>query len=45
MNNLVSCKYELCYIDGGSDYAHIGAKDFSEIVKILDDETEIKGDV
>ena len=42
VNNLVSCKYELCYIDGGSYYAHIGAKDFSKIVKILDDGTEVK---
>lgn len=41
-HDLVSCRCELCYIDGGSYYAHIGAKDFSKIVKILDDVTEIK---
>lgn len=43
VHNLVSWKCESCYIDGGSYYAHIGAKDFSQIVKILDDGTEIKG--
>lgn len=42
VHNLVSCKCESCYIDGGDDYLHIGAKDFSKIVKILDNETEIK---
>lgn len=44
VHDLVSCKCELCYIDGGSYYDHIGAKDFSKIAKILDDVTEIKGD-
>lgn len=44
VHDLVSCKCESCYIDGGSYYAHIGAKDFSKIVKILDDGTEVKGD-
>ncbi len=42
-HDLVTCKCESCYIDGGSYYAHTGAKDFSQIVKILDDGTEIKG--
>ncbi len=42
VHDLVSCKCKSCYIDGGSYYAHIGAKDFSKIVKILDDGTEIK---
>lgn len=37
MHDLVSCKCESCYIDGGSYYAHIDAKDFSKIVKIMDD--------
>ena len=41
VHDLESCKCESCYIDGGSYYAHIGAKDFSKIVKILDDETEV----
>lgn len=44
VHDLVTCKCESCYIDGGNYYAHIGAKDFSKIVKILDDGTEIKGD-
>lgn len=39
--DLVSCKCELCYIDSGSYYAHIGANDFSKIVKLLDDKTEV----
>ncbi len=44
VHDLVSCKCESCYIDGGNYYAHIGAKDFSKIVKILDDGTEVKSD-
>lgn len=40
---LVSCKCEACYIDGGKDYSHIGVKDFSKIVKIFNDGTEFKG--
>lgn len=43
LHELVSCKYEACYIDGGSYYTHIGGKDFSKIVKIFDDGTEVKG--
>lgn len=43
VHNLVSCKCESCYIDGGSYYTHIGAKNFSKIVKIFDDRTEVKG--
>lgn len=39
---LLTCKCESCYIDGGNYYSHIGAEDFSKIVKILDDGTEIK---
>ncbi len=42
MHDLVFCKCESCYIDGGSDYTHIGAKDFSKIAKILDDISDIK---
>ncbi len=45
VHDLVSCKCKACYIDGGSYYAHIGAKDFGKIVKILDDGTEVKGDI
>lgn len=44
VHDLAFCKCESCYIDGGSYYAHIGAKDFSKMVKILDDRTELKGD-
>lgn len=28
LHELVSCKCDACYIDGGSYYSHIGAKDF-----------------
>lgn len=42
VHDLVSCKCESCYIDGGSYYAHIGAKDFSKIVKIEDDSCKVK---
>lgn len=44
VHDLVSYKCESCYIDRGSYYAHIGEKDFSKIVKILDDGTEVKAD-
>ncbi|MCI9016910.1 MAG: hypothetical protein HFJ53_07095 [Clostridia bacterium] len=45
VHDLVSCKCESCYIDGGRYSAHIGAKDFNKIVKIFDDGTEVKGDL
>ena len=35
LHDLVICKCEACYIDGRSYYSHIGAKDFSKIVKTL----------
>ena len=41
MHNLVSCKCESCYIDGGKNYLHFGGKDFSKILIIFDDGTEI----
>ena len=44
VHDLVFCKCESCYIDDGSYYAHIGAKDFCKIVKIMDDRTEVKCD-
>lgn len=44
VHDLVSCKCEPCHIDGRGHYTHIGAKDFSKIVKILDDGTEVKVD-
>ncbi len=40
-HNLVSCKYENCYIDGGNDYCHFGGKDFNKILLIFNDSTEI----
>lgn len=43
LHDLVTCKWESCYIDGGSYYSHIGAKDFSKIVKIFNDGIEVKG--
>ena len=41
VHNLVSCKCESCYIDGGKNYLHFGGKDFSKILIIFDDGTEI----
>ena len=43
LHDFVTCKCESCYIDGGNYYSHIGAKDFSKIIKILDDGTVVKG--
>ena len=42
VHNLVSCKCGSCYIDGGKDYEHIGAKNFKKVVKIMEDGSEIK---
>jgi len=42
VHDLVSCKCESCYIDGGSYYLHIGAKDFNKVVEIKDDGSESK---
>lgn len=41
VHNLVSCKCESCYIDGGNEYLHFGGKDFSKILIIFDDGTEV----
>ena len=41
VHDLVSCKCESCYIDGGKDYLHFGGKDFNNIMIIFDDGTEI----
>ena len=41
VHNLVSCKRESCYIDGGNEYLRFGEKDFSKILIILDDVTEV----
>ena len=34
VHDLVSCKCESCYIDGGKDYCHFGGKDFDKILII-----------
>lgn len=41
VHDLVSCKCESCYIDGGQDYLYFGGKDFDKILIIFDDGTEI----
>ena len=41
VHNLVSCKCESCHIDGGNEYLHFGGKDFSKILIIFDDSTEV----
>ena len=40
-HNLLSCKCNNCYIDGGQDYLHFGGNDFSKILIIFDDGTEV----
>lgn len=40
-HNLVFCKCNNCYIDGGQDYLHFGGNDFNKILIIFDDGTEI----
>lgn len=40
-HNLVSCKCNNCYIDGGQDYLHFGGKDYNQILILFDDGTEI----
>ena len=39
-HDLVSCRCENCYIDGGQDYLHFGWNDFSKIPILFDDGTE-----
>lgn len=41
VHNLVSCKCESCHIDGGNEYLRFGGKDFSKILIIFDDGTEV----
>ena len=38
-HDLLSCKCENCYIDGGQDYLHFGGN--NKILIIFDDDTEI----
>ena len=40
-HDLLSCKCNNCYIDGGQDYLHFGGNDFNKILIIFDDGTEI----
>mgnify|MGYP003369606960 FL=1 len=37
IHDLVICKYESCYIYGGSYYDYIGAKDFDKVVEVQED--------
>lgn len=41
IHDLVSCKCESCHIDGGNEYLCFGGKDFSKILIIFDDGTEV----
>lgn len=41
VHNLVSCKCESCHIDGDNGYLRFGGKDFSKILIIFDDGTEV----
>ena len=41
IHDLVSCKCESCHIDGGNEYLRFGGKDFSKILIIFDDDTEV----
>ncbi len=41
IHNLVNCKCNNCYIDGGQDYLHFGGNDFDKILIIFDDGIEI----
>ena len=40
-HDLVTCKCDNCYIDGGQDYLHFGGNHYSKILIIFDDDTEI----
>ncbi len=40
-HNFVTCKCENCHIDGGNDYSRFGGKDFSKILIIFEDGTEM----
>lgn len=41
VHDLVSCKCESCYVDGGEDYCHFGGKDFDKILIVFNNNTEI----
>ena len=40
-HDLSSCKCNNCYTDGGQDYLHFGGNDFTQILIIFDDGTEV----
>ena len=42
VHDLVTCKCESCYIDGGNYYSHIGTKDFNKVFEVKDDGKEVK---
>lgn len=41
IHDLVSCKCDSCYVDGGQDYLHFGGKSFDKILILFDDGTEV----
>lgn len=41
IHDLVSCKCDSCYVDGRQDCLHFGGEDFSKILIMFDDGTEI----
>lgn len=41
VHDLVSCKCDSCHIDGGNKYLRFGGKDFSKILIVFDDGTEV----
>ncbi len=41
VHDLVSCKCDSCYVDGGQDYLHFGGKDYNKILILFNDGTEI----
>ena len=42
VHNLVTCKCESCYIDGGNYYSHMGTKNFDKVVEIKEDGSKAK---
>lgn len=41
IHDLVSCKCDSCYVDGGQDYLLFGGKSFDKILILFDDGAEI----
>ncbi|MBQ3408509.1 MAG: hypothetical protein IJH12_04820 [Clostridia bacterium] len=40
-HDLVNCKCDNCYIDGGQNYLHFGGNNYEKILIIFEDGTEI----